>query len=325
MLIDVLTRVAADTGYNPDQQREILVRLLNVAAKELHSILECNAIKREVTLVITPDAVVTLPNFIGQLRGMRMHTNELPFDLHSIGQPRYTSTTLAFKFKNWRDLGEARTHTLPSSVGQLIISTARVEDNPVTLIISGKTNLANNVEERVLINAPEVLTANLFDTEINKIACLEQRTCDIVIKDSNGTEIATLYNNDNQTRYKLVDVSQIFWTLDTSAGESLIDVCYKLPLRQLLNDSDSFPAGDEYDNAWYHMTMHYFYKPINNKQDDSMTARSLALAACMSAKDGMEQEIVKKVEYGRNKFFGIFRKFRYFPGSVTNVDHNVQV
>lgn len=323
MLADVITRVAGDTGYNLVDQRSALVSLAGRAASQMHKMLECNRIYRETTLVVQPDSVVSLPAFIGELRGMRMHTNELPFDLNSIASPRYVTTTLQYKFKNWRDLGESAVQVLPA-VGQLVLSTAQVETVPAQILISGQTANALQVEEVVTLDAVAKLTVNAFGPQIYKIACLTKRNFDINVIDINGNLVAILYNTFSKTRYKLVDVSQIFWTIDSADGGSFIDVLYKLPLSVLLNDSDSFYAGDEYDEAWYHFCMHLYFVPLEGRQTDAATHLNLALTAMRSVKDGTEQQIIKKLNYGRNKFFGLFRKYRYFPGSVTNVDHNIQ-
>ena len=323
MLLDVLTRLASDTGLNIVSKRSTLLELLNTSAKELHNKLECNKIYRETTLVVMPDAVVSLPAFIGELRGMRMHTNELPFDLHSLGQPRYVTTTLGYKFKNWRDLGDSPVSFLPSLVGPLTLTAGGIESTPAIVTIAGQTSTANHIDEAVILSASPKLTINLFGPQIYDITCPTNRTFDITIQDGNSNVLAVLYNNFKKTRYKIVDVSQIFWTLDTAAGESLIDVLYKLPKVNLYRDSDSFYAGDDYDEAWYNMAMHFYLKPIQNRQQDSQTFFSLAMQTIQDAKDSSESGIIKKLSFGRNKFFGMFKRYRYYPGSITNVDHNV--
>jgi hypothetical protein len=324
MLLDVLTRVAADTGYEPTQQRQALLNLLNTGASELYNMLECNKIYRETTLVVPPDSVVALPSFVGELRGMRMHTNELPFDLAALSKPRYVDTSLSFKFKNWRDKGESPVCALPENIGQLTFIVPDVEQTPVTLLIQGQTNKAARLQEEVLIDAEQTTTLNMFGPNIYKIACASKRTCDITVEDSDGNTIAVLYNTDAKTRYKLVDVSQVFWTLDTSDGGSLIDVLYKIPYYRLTDDSDSFFAGDDFDNAWYSMCMHFFLRPMQGRQEEAQQAKADAVTFANTAKDSGEQQIIKKASYGRNKFYGIFRKYRYYPGAVTSVDHNVQ-
>lgn len=325
MLIDVLTRLSNDTGYSLSQKRSSLLLLANRAAREMHKKLECNKIYREVTLVVTPDAVCSLPSFIGELKGMRMHTNEIPFDLQSIGMPRYINTTLEHKFKNWRDLGEVPTEVLPAQVGQLTLITPAVETVPITVLINGNTNNATRIEELVVMDAPSKTSVNLFGQQIQSIACVTpNRVADITIKDVNGNQIAILYNTDTKTRYKLVDVSQLFWTVDLSSGETLIDICYKVPAVNLSRDSDSFYAGDDYDEAWYSYAMSIFLAPLENRKQESMLFLAAALDVMNSAKNSGEGGIVKRLSFGRNKFFGIFRRWRYFPGSVTNVDNNTQ-
>lgn len=324
MLIDVKTRFCAETGYIIGQQDAAINRVLQSAAKDIYNMLECNKIYREVTLAVAPDAVVSLPSFIGELRGMRMHTNELPFDLESIGQPRYITNTLEYKYRNWRDLAEKAIHSLPTLVGKLTLTTANIENPPAEIVILGQTNKANRVEEVVTLDGSPKNTVNLFGPTIDSIASLSTRTSDITISDANGNELAILYNNFPKTRYKIVDVSQVFWTLDTVDGQSLIDVLYKIPLPTLSNDTDSFPAGEDYDNAWFHQAMYLHLKPLDGRLQDALTERQSAIDAIKAAKDGSENGIAKKMQFGRNKFFGLFRKYRYFPGSVTNVDHNIQ-
>lgn len=324
MLINVLTRLAANTGLHVTQQRNTLINLLNQAADELYNKLECNKIYREVTLVVAPDSVVALPSYIGELRGMRMHTNELPFDLASMTSPRYVSTTLQFKFKNWRDKGDSPIQFIPTTVGAITFTTQAVQDTPETILISGQTNKAFRIQETVVMDALTKTTTNLFGPRFDSIACNDTRTSDIVVTSALGENLATLYNTDKKTRYKLVDVSQVFWTLDSSDGNSLIDVCYKIPKTVLTNDSDSFYAGDDFDNAWYMMAMSIYLKPLTGRQDESKDFFAAAITECQSAKESGEGEIVKKLGFGRNKFFGLFRKYRYHPGSVTSVDHNIQ-
>ena len=324
MLLDVLTRLSADTGADIVQKRSFLVALANQAAKDMYRYLECNKIYKEVTLAVQPNAVVSLPAFIGELRGMRMHTNELPFDINAIGSPRYVTTTLQYKFKNWRDLGESAVSVLPSIVGQLTFATSQVPVSPISITVNGQTNLATQIEEVVTLSGFSTLSQNLFGPQIYSIACLNQRSNDVTILDGNNNVLAILYNNQHKTRYKIVDVSQIFWTLDTNDGGSLIDVLYKVPMVDLFRDSDSFYAGDDYDEAWYTLAMHHYYRPIQNRQQDAATMKQTAFALLDAAKDSSESGIIKKLNYGRNKFYGIFRKYCYFPGSVTNVDHNIQ-
>lgn len=322
MLLEVLTRLSVTTGFNPDRQRNTLLNYLNAAAREMYNRLECNNIYWESTIAVKPNNVVTLPNYMFELRGMRMATTETPFNLQSMAAPRYVNTTWSYKWKNWRDMGTSPIQQAVSVNGPLTILTTP-ETTPVTLYIAGKTAAARRKEETVTLSAASQVTTNSF-SDIYNLACLaEDRESDIVIYDANGTELATLYNNDRRTRYKVVDVSQIPWPLDTTDGSSMIDVLYKVPLYTLSRNSDQFPGGDEYDDAWYFFALWLYYLPMQNKAEDAAQALAQALVCLQSVKDGSEKYIEKRLVYGPNKFMNIFKRRRFYPGAVTNVDYYV--
>lgn len=312
MLIDVLTRVASDTGYHPIQQRDKLLQLLNDAAKDLLNILECTKVYREVTLVVPPDKVVALPHFIGEVRNLRALTPELPFNLHSIGQPRYTSNTWQHKVDNWRDLGDSPIHTHLSSIGPVYFSVGGIETTPAVIKVCGQTVTGNREEESVTIDSVVTNTTKSFGLEIYSITSASARTYDILVS-SASAELAVLYNDQKRTRYKLIDVSEVFWSYDTTAGEALIDVLYKMPAIWLSRDTDSFYGGDDYDNAWYSMTMYYYNKVLQDRSQIAGNFYQEALGFMQQDKESMEQGQLKKLHFGRNKYYGIFRSPRYYP------------
>lgn len=321
MLIEVLERLSTSTGLNPARQRITLLNLLNNGAKELHDKLECNKLMWENTFRVPNNKVVSLPNYLGEIRGIRSSISGIQIDLHGMSQPRYTSNTWKYRWKNWRDLGESAVMQLPSSIAPLSI-TSTVQNPPLTLIISGQTQNAFRIEEQVILNAPIVLTANMFGPQIYKIACLnDDRNCDITISDSNGLILAVLPNTDRKTRYKMIDVSQfpsLMDVTDSDTGTALIDCLYKVPLRKLTNDSDSFPAGDDYDNAWYYFALWVHYTPIQNKAQDAKDALQQAILATQSVKESTEGSIEKHLSFGANKFFDLFKGRFHRSGSNPN-------
>lgn len=308
MLIDVLIRFCAESGVDINGQRPLALMYLNNAASEIYKQLECNKIYREISLLVPPDKIVSMPGFIGELKGLRMHTEQMPFDLHSMTQPRYVNNTYQYKFKNWRDVGESPIKLSLNSVAPLTITSQAIEAVPVTLKISGQTNLAETIEESIVLSASPVNTVNNFGPNIWKIACLATRTGNITITDAAGNEVAVLYNNQSATRYKIVDVSKLFWTFDTT-DSSIIDVLYKEPLRKLSNDIDSFPAGDDYDDAWFYTAMYLFYKPQQDKQNESSSFKAQSEAAMVSVKSTTEDIQVKKISFGPNKYYDLVHRY----------------
>lgn len=307
MLLDVLTRVSSDTGYKTVQQRTALLSLLNSAAREMYDSLECNHIYREVTCVVPRDKLVSLPSLIGDLRGMRAHTEDVTFPLQSISAPRYVDNRWTYNVKNWRELGHSPVHTFIGEIGKLTID-APIYNESANILLSGQSPGAERIEEEVPITLPSRQSNKQFGASMFMIASTNIRSCNITIKDVQGTEIAVLYNTENETRYLIVDVSRVFWSVDTLADESLIDICYKHPLWKFTKDTDTFPAGSRYDNCWYHLCMHKYFSPMENRRADASEERGLYMAAMIEAKAGAESGIEKRMSFGHNKYYDLFRR-----------------
>jgi hypothetical protein len=207
---------------------------------------------------------------------------------------------------------------LPSMVGPIVVR-GTVETSPVTVLISGQTNNATRLEERVVMDQPIKQTVNLFGPQIYTISCVSpSRTCDLVISDSAGIILAVLPNCDNKTKFKMIDVSAYGWPQDSSDGTSCyVDILYKVPLRRLTQDSDCFPAGDDYDNAWYYATMWQNFLTVQNKAADATSNMNQMLVALNSVKDATEQQLMEKLQFGRNKYMDGVRN----SSSVDDLHH----
>ena len=302
MLIDVLTRFCEDTGKDLVQQRSEINRTAQQAAKELYEELACNRMLREVSCLVPRNKIVALPTYIGPLIAMRQHTSEVIVPLHSM-TPRYASNTLTYKWKNWRDLGEGPLHTYPTAIDTISFEAPSVTDAAV-IKVTGQTDVANLEEATVNMTASPSSTTKLFNPAgLKSIASLSDRTCDITVKDSDGNEIAVLYNNEKKTRYRMVDVSELFWGNDSSDGSTIIDILYKAPLPILRLDTDSLPVGDDYDEAWYYRMMAIFYKDKGaERREDANRALAQSRISAQNIRDGQERGQIKKLEFGRNKY-----------------------
>lgn len=299
MLYNVLHDVAKDTGLHPIQQRETLLRHLQNAADDMHTLLDCNGIQREVTLAVMPNSLISLPYFVGKLIGMRRVTNDDLIDVHSIGFPRFVRNTQHYKLNGWRVIGDSAIRRFPEAdAAQLTFSCPVIENAVVT--VCGDTNTSESFEESVTMDALVVQGNAVFGKNITKIASMSNRTANITIADLYGNTLAILYNNQIQTFYKIVDVSEVYWSVDTTNEESLIDVWYKLPKKKFVKDTDSFYAGDEYDNAWYFMALSYFHVASDVKK--AAEYRAFAVSSMRVVKQDNEGKIEKQLTFGPNKY-----------------------
>lgn len=312
MLLPVITRVAAETGIPLVQDRQILLDLWNGACRIFHQELECNKIYREVTLIVPPDKVIALPSYIGEVKGLRVHTTEMLIPLQSINVPRYSNSTLLYKIKNWRDLGDSPVQQNLVIVGPLTLTVPKLETVFPTIKVKGQTSTGYAVEEEVLMNSLTKTTVNSFGPRMDNIASFSVRQYDLIVTDGAGNILAMLNNTQQKTRYKLMDVSEIFWPMnDTVDGKSFIDVCYKIPFAVSVNDTDSFIGTDDYDEAIRHMMLHLNFMTQGGKEAQASAELIRATMLLKSVKDGTEDGIKKKLNFGRNRFYSLFSRGRH--------------
>lgn len=317
MLIKILERLAKDTGFDLVTQRASLVELAQNAAIELHKTLDCNRLDREVTLVVPVNKFVSLPSFVGDVKGIRQHNAELLVNYHGINQPRYTSYTWKYQYKNWRDMGESPVHTIPSSQHAVYFLAAGLESPLAEVTITGHSDISINTSETVVVsttNGP--FTVRLFGPEIYSIVSLSRRTYDIqVFEDETDIELAVLYANEQSTSYKIIDVSQLYQPNDTVDASnnpaSLIDVGYKVRPTLLQNDADMFYTNNnDYDDAWFNKAMELFCRPLQGREADTAKYAAASLVTGKNDKSSTENSIEKKVVWGRNKYHGLFNRYR---------------
>lgn len=316
MLYNIVKRMASDTGLDSVQQASTLSKLINNSAEEIHRRLECNKIYRVVTLVVPPNLVVSLPYYVGDLRGVKNHCNEMMTNISNLGQPRFTKSTYEYQINRWTENGDSPLSQNMSTIGPLTLQCNSV-DNAVVLV-NGQITSSQAFEESVLLNAQSVMTVNLFGINIYNIACFTPRTSDISILDSNGVLISTLYASQERTKFKIIDVSKFIFGSNEAPNNNLMDVLYKIPFVPLTNNTDSFAAGDDYDNVIYHYAMYLYYLPMAGKEQDASIAKSQAFQSLKAIKDNEESGVVKKLNFGRCKFYNLADRFRYLKGVVNN-------
>ena len=317
MFYNILQRVASDTGLSAVQQRSVIAGLINSAAKEMHTRLECNNAYRVVTLVVPTDKVVSLPYYVGELRGVKQHSNELLTKVSNIGQPRFTKSTREYMVNTWTELGHSPLCATMSTIGPLTLQTNNVDN--VAVLVNGQTVQSAAYEESVTVNAVSVTTTKLFGPKINNIACFSPRTSDISMYDANGTLISVLYASQQAASFKIVDVSRWAFGSYEASGGNLMDVLYKVPFTPLVNDSDSFISGDTYDDVLYYYAMYLYYLPQNGKDNDAAIAKSQAFQSLMACKTEDEAGVQKKLNFGKCKFYGLSNKFGFKQSASSSV------
>lgn len=316
MLYDIIKRLSEDTGVHLEQQRTDLVNLVHRAAEPLYRRLECNAIMREVTVLVPSNQVITVPSYIGPMRGLRESVIDNNFALNTMMAPRFVKNDWQYKWKNWRELPGSAIYTDLDVVAPLTITVSAVEGTGVTVHIIGQTNTGQRIEEEVVMDATSKTTTNSFGPNIFTIACFDERQYDISIQDDNDQVVAILYNNENKTHYRKFDVSEFNWSKDVSDGTTTVDLLYKHPYWKMLNDADEFPA-DGYEDAIYFAAMALWAVPQQGKESMAAAYMQQSLIEPIATKNSEEEKQVKKLQFERHPLYNQIRR-RYYHIPVVN-------
>lgn len=310
MLIDLITRLSGDTKYDVVRERAALVKLANQGAKEVYRAVEVNDLMRECILLVPPNKQVAIPYFVGYLKGMREFYWYESFDLHSIATPRYTSNDWGKSYwRNWRDKGQSPVHTFTNNMGSVKLNASSVETPNVVVTITGTTAFAARKADIITIGDNQVVGTQSF-SKIQSIYSPKLRSCDIVITDTNDVEIAVLYNNQQFTRYRIVDVSMFPFAIVNSASVSLVNVLYKVPYNEMLIDTDE-ALPPQFEDAVYYKCMELWSKVQEGKENATLGYYENCAVAIRAAKKEIEGGERKVLSFEPNPLYGLHRLYSH--------------
>lgn len=318
MLADILKTFCIESGYDPVNQREAALTYINRAALRIYQSLEADAAMREVVLCVGRNLQVSLPSFVGQPRGMRETFNSgsnfeslgMTIPMFEIGVPRYTSDSSLFRWRNWTLKGTSPIAQTSSVAGPLVFVSA-FADPTVNITVSGATEDSNLVAETVNMSAPVVQTINAFDTnKIISITCPTYRQYDIIIQDTNGVELAKLYNNEYKTRYVIMDVAAYPWIAVGGNGNTILaEFLYKAKFTKFFNDTDEFIA-EGYDDAIASKALSLTFYGQEGKEGQALGYMQDSMELIDLQTSNSEVGSERKIQHGPNKIYRSFSKLQ---------------
>lgn len=311
MLYDIIGPFCEITGYSPTNDRSVILRTINRGAKEIYDGIEPDRALSEVVLVVPKDLQLTLPNYMGEVRGIREYKYSTPIPLHSIGSPQYSSSTWQFLWRNWRQKGISPIHTSLTNSGLLTLITPVVETTPTVVAITMSTANSDRVVERVTMDATTKNTINSPSTIYDISTASVGRQYNVTIKDILGREIAILSNNQPRTRYQVVDVSQYQWTsaFANSGVDTLCEVLFKPILTRYYNDTDEFIAAG-YDDAILYKSIAFWLYGQDGKEADVLMYEKKAIQALDLAQRSQEAGEDKQIIFAKNPVYNAFNRLK---------------
>jgi hypothetical protein len=264
----ILDRAGKKLGVNPNDnhQRSIMLAYLNEGAQELYEESDMVGSLVEDSFYVQGNKTIALPSNVSSIRAIREKESKYPWSLSGITE-RYTYNNLEQDDRTWRIKGYEPFKVTPTSFsGMKAVVTAAM--STITITVVGSAAGISRTFEDVTLSG----TSNVFSTTFTSIESIIKSdvcTYDISIKESDDTVVAVIPNNEKESQYLIVDVSEFPWESDAAQDdEHTLEVVYKKKLPYLSKDSDEFPA-DGYDNIIVNKVMQ-LYMEEQGKLEEAM-------------------------------------------------------
>ena len=246
----ILRRVASDCGItNPDEnaeQKALLLDIVNEAAEEVYENRDLPISLKELYLRANSNKEIALPSFVGELRAIRQAEDyRRDWKLFDI-RPRFQNEAWNNLWRNWRIKGYSsyQTEITNAAPGLIIVPIA---DSSITVTLTGETSNSNRWVENVILSSVSQPWLGSF-LDFKSIKKNKITDYNITLLDADGNELSTIYADQKEARYIIVDVSQYPDLSCCSDGSYIMEVLYKPRLSRLERDDDEFPVSG-FDNV----------------------------------------------------------------------------
>jgi len=305
MLIDILKQIAPLTGYNlsdADSRSYLVDVIVNPAAKELYKTYElCNVNDEQVFLLPAGKQVLALPYYVGNVISIRDVDFQRPFEITDM-RIRYHDMSIGYpSVFTWREKRkEAPLHTVTNNDGKITLRMSEPSKSNITITITGRTLVASKTSEDVVfaVGDTEHTTVNSFLLEdIDSIRKSNYNEQDIYLYDMVMTEISVIPNCLLKPCYTLYNVQNEYSAMSYQK-DRYMEVLFRKAYIPMVKDTDSFVAGDIYDEAIYWKAAEIYY--TKRQGEDSVMLADAAYKKC--------EDLVNKISDAND-----YNKFRPLP------------
>ncbi len=262
----IISQVARKMGQNSNDpsQRAVLLQFINSAAKELYHTSDMAGCLMEQLFKINADQTISLPDYVGTLRAMRMSYTRRPINLSQM-RPRYNQDNWSDGYNNWRVKNLQTLQTSLSNQSQVVLTVAAVENPPIIVHIAGPSDNSAMQNETIVMNSTSVTSVNSYN-DITLFSKTTSNQYNIILSDIDGNQLSYIANDKLKAQFQVVDISGMPWfppNLNPLLG--WVEVLFKAALPYLSADTDEFPAIG-YDDVIVGKTLQLWYEEQGNIQ-----------------------------------------------------------
>jgi hypothetical protein len=310
-LKDILSRIASTSGLklNVAAQRAYLIdEIVNNAAKELYDTQDMRNCEREQIFDVgVNQQIIALPWYVEQILGIREYDNRIPNQIVD-KFPRYKKGDWTgygyYKFREIQLNAALCRETLVE--GPFRIRFRQPVSRAVTITVTGSTPDSTRISETLTYNIgdQEKTTTNTWLCNgVESIRKSAPTDTDLSVYDIEDNVVAEIANSETQSLYMLIQILERAQTYEPSR---LVEVLFRLRFTPFKNDNDSFPGGDDYDQAIYWKCLEHIYA----KRGDEASA-GLAIQAYNKCND-----LINKIDAHHDD--GKTRTLDFEPNVVIN-------
>jgi len=262
----ILELVGYKTSLNPavGQDRAILLRYLNQAAKELYHMSDMAGCLDEQLFKVNSNQTIALPDTVGQIRAMREAYNHTAISLQQM-RPYYNQFNWESEWKAWRLKGLHPLQTTLTNQSNIVLSVKAVEANPIVVSIAGPSDGSSMTSETITMSSTSMTTVNTYN-DITVLSKSGNSQYDVIVSDIDGNQLSYIPSNKTKAEFQIVDVSTApWWPPNLNPLIGWVDVLYKKALVHMYNDTDEFVAPD-YDDVLVNKCLQMFYEEQSNVQ-----------------------------------------------------------
>lgn len=262
MLLDILKMVKEETGIKYDTsppEKNLAIARINRAALEIHTMFDLhNSISEEVFDINQGSQQVSLPNYVGLIRGCRYFDNRQRVPIEA-GANRYQSgfgnEVWYLKFREKED--SVLFHEI-SNQSILTFTLPIVETNDINIFIIGRTSNSTSFKEQVVIKAGTLSASSIGNYKDPLISLRKSATnlYDISITDIEGVQLAIFPNSHLGLIHRILQVAESPY-IPMPNSMSALEIQYKKRYQPLVDDTDVFICGSIYDFAIFNKYMEH--------------------------------------------------------------------
>lgn len=308
MLLNLLRHASEITNISnrSSEERAQLLLYINRAGEELYNSHDIpGAMREQYFTIVASTQLITLPWYVHLIRGIRRATYSSKIQLVDM-RPRYHYRPWRQQTLQWRLLGDRPLEQNMTDNGRLTLSLQGAETESLSVTILGQTTQAAMTKEVVTFEPgqTQVTTTNQFTTEtptgVRSIVKSRTTTYDLVVtQELDGRQIATIPNSQLQSLNQVIQVHDGNYSLIYS-GNELVEILYKLPYEQLVEDADLFIDTGKYDDALIWKMREQWYSTKEGGAEQSILAKAKCEELMQKLCGNIEESVEKTMTFAED-------------------------